>query len=259
MNMRFRLLGDPLLVLEKIGSRAARLRRRRRLAGTAASRLMDGHTGSLSLLDIVIAAQRPAVVYDVGAHVGTWTLLVKSVIPEANIHAFEPLPRHIDAFLKRTSSCSDIHLHRTGLGSDRSTSQLHVANLSDASSFLQIAAAGRETYGLTAVEEVEVPITSIDTAVAAGEVPPPDLLKLDVQGFELEVLRGARNALRTCRWVISEVSFERYYQEQPLFHEIAGHMFELGFVVHALSHQTPLGSRLTQTDVLFENIDLRLR
>ena len=88
--MRKELLYNPYMLLERIGQWAAETRRLRRLSRTSARILNRYHIDSLELLDL-LAKNPPKVVYDIGANRGTWTLLAKTLFPECEIHAFEPL------------------------------------------------------------------------------------------------------------------------------------------------------------------------
>jgi hypothetical protein len=87
--------------------------------------------------------------------------------------------------------------------------------------------------------------------VAREKLPTPDLLKLDVQGYELEVLRGAEATLRQTRAVLCEVSFREFYTGQPLFTEVVAYLGARGFTLHALAEGTALGAPLVQADALF--------
>ena len=82
-------------------------------------------------------------------------------------------------------------------------------------------------------------------------LPQPDLIKIDVQGYELEALRGSMGTLRMVEAIISEVSFEELYEGQCLLHQLASWVSERGFDLHAFGVTTPLGQPLVQTDVLF--------
>lgn len=69
-----------------------------------------------------------------------------------------------------------------------------------------------------------------------------DFLKLDVQGFELLVLKGATQVLRDCLVVHTEVEFVEMYEKQPLFAEVDQHLRGAGFVFHRFAsiHGRPL-------------------
>ena len=74
--------------------------------------------------------------------------------------------------------------------------------------------------GKREVEVLEVPIARLDTALAGESLVADVLLKLDLQGNELEALRGAEHTLRQCRQIILETVFEAEYADEPLFEEI---------------------------------------
>jgi FkbM family methyltransferase len=212
--------------------------------------LHSGHIDSLELLDL-IAGAGVNVIYDIGANVGTWSLLAKSIIPNAKIHAFEPLPEHADAFARACTGLNDIILHHVALGSENSTATLHVTDFSDASSLLPIAEAGRLHFGIQEAGRFATTVRRLDDYRAEKQLPWPDVLKLDVQGYELEVLKGATECLMHAKAVIAEVSFVVIYEEQCLFEGVVELMKERGFRLHALGVNTSLGRPLVQTDALF--------
>ena len=65
-------------------------------------------------------------------------------------------------------------------------------------------------------------------------LPPIDFLKLDVQGAELDVLRGATQTLENVLVIESEVEFVPLYKDQPLFGEMQVFLRERGFLFHKL-------------------------
>jgi FkbM family methyltransferase len=129
--------------------------------------------------------QAGSVVYDIGANVGYFSLLAAVLTgPDGKVAAFEPLPRNIH-YLKR-------HIQLNCLGnievieaavSDRE-GQAHF-NLGASSAMGHIADEG----------EIEVQIVALDPLLDEGRLPPPDVIKIDVEGAEYEVLQGARKLL----------------------------------------------------------------
>ena len=90
--------------------------------------------------------------------------------------------------------------------------------------------------------------------VPAGDIKTPALLKLDVQGFELEVLRGCEELLECFAYVYAECSFVELYSGQALAHDVIGWLAGRGFVlggVYNMSYDS-LG-RAVQGDFLFCN------
>ena len=249
--MRTSLLYDPAVILDRLALAMRRRRRRRSLRGTPAAALNLGHLDSLELLRL-LADHPPAVVHDIGANAGTWTCLLKSIYPAARVDAFEPLDRFTDDFNRWTSAWpGDIRLHRLALGDRSGHATLHVTDFADASSLLPLAAAGRAEFKVAPDATVTVPVARLDDLLASGVVAPPDLIKLDVQGFELTVLRGGENTLACARAVLCEVSTRAFYEGQALFGEIVSHLEARGFHLHALGANLEPGVPFSQTDALF--------
>src|SRR5262249_5778065 len=120
-----------------------------------------------------------------------------------------------------------------------------------ASSFLPLTASGKEQWSIENEAPVSMDIVPLDEIVAQEHLPGPDLIKLDVQGFELEVLRGGTRTLKRARWVLSEVSFRPFYEGQVLFSELAAFLATHGFETYAFGHSVRAGVPLLQLDVLF--------
>ena len=255
--MRLELFYNPRLLIERLAIESQRQRRLRKLHHSVASELKLGHIDSLELLEIVnILTHPPKVVYDIGANIGTWTLLAKSLFPQAQIHAFEPLIIHCEAFKQKTQNILEIYLHKVALGASFCTLDMQVTSFSDASSLLKLADASYEIFGLTKNREESVQVVPLDEYICQYNLPLPDLIKLDIQGYELEALKGATHCLAHAKYLIAEISFLEFYKEQPLFHDIVSFLAQHGFCLYALGTNTPLGKELSQTDVLFIRKDV---
>lgn len=248
--MRASLLFNPLDVVERLAVASMRWRRRRRLRGTPAAGLSLGHIDSLELLEM-LREKPPRVIHDIGANVGTWTCLAKSLYPDAAVEAFEPVPEHEAGFRRWTAMWTDVRLHPVALGPRDGSVALEVTDFADASSVLPLTKEGRKTFNIAPAGRREVPMATLDGLVAGGTVRAPDLIKLDIQGYELEALRGADRSLQAARAVISEVSFRSFYKGQSLFPEVLAHLAERGFCLHAFGSSLQPGKPLIQVDALF--------
>lgn len=249
--MRLSLLYNPLDLIDRLGLAIRRQRRRRRLRHTPAAQLSLGHIDSLELLEL-LAPSPPAVIYDIGANVGTWSCLAKSLYPAAKVEAFEPLAMHFEKFRQNTAAWpGDVRLHACALGPTEGTADMQVMDYSDASSLLPATAEGEREFKIKPVAVQQVTLLPLDTLVARESLPLPDLIKLDVQGYELEVLRGAEACLGHARSVLCEISFRSFYAGQPLFPDVLAFLAQRGFVLKALGVDTALGQPLIQTDALF--------
>jgi len=248
--MRLELLYNPGLLCERLAIASARRRRLSSLKGTPAAGLALGHIDTLELVEI---AQQVGihVIYDIGANVGTWSLLAKSLIPGASVHAFEPLAKHQKEFLRNFADATDVTLHPIALGSACATETFHITDFSDASSLLQPNETSRSHFGVQEVERLPIQVFRLDDYRREKQLAWPDLIKLDIQGFELEALKGAPECLKSVRAVIAEVSFIEYYEGQCLFHDVVGYLAKSGLFLRAFGINTPTGKPVGQTDVLF--------
>jgi FkbM family methyltransferase len=248
--MRLELLYNPRLLCERLAIESVRRRRLAALKDTQAAGLALGHIDTLELVELAGQAGIN-VIYDIGANVGTWSLLAKSLIPRARIHAFEPLGKHQTQFLHNFTGREDITLHRVAVGSDNATETFHVTDFSDASSLLHPSEASLSQFGVREVEQIPLQVFRLDDYRLHQQLPWPDLIKLDIQGYELEALRGGPECLRSAKAIIAEVSFIEYYEGQCLFHDLVAYLAEFGLFMRAFGTNTPTGRPVGQTDVLF--------
>jgi FkbM family methyltransferase len=248
--MRLELLYNPRLLCERLAIESGRRRRFAALKGTQAATLALGHIDTLELVELARQAGI-SVIYDIGANIGTWSLLAKSIIPSARIHAFEPLAKHQAKFLRTFADREDVTLHPIAVGSDNATETFHVTDFSDASSLLQPNEASWSQFGVREVQQFPLQVFRLDDYRRDKQLSWPELIKLDIQGFELEALRGGPECLTSAKAIITEVSFIEYYEGQCLFHDLVTYLAQFGLFMRAFGINTPTGSPVGQTDVLF--------
>ena len=145
-----------------------------------------------------------------------------------------------------------IHLNTCCLGNKNDTALMNISDFSDSSSLLNATPLEFEEFGIKKIAEVSVEVRKLSDLIETQGLPVPDLIKLDVQGFELEVLKGAGEFLDLATYLIIEVSFREYYYGQPLFLEITNYLANHGFSIHAFGVSTAMGKELGQMDILFK-------
>jgi len=255
--MNFSIIYKPKRLIERLALEIARKRRIGKLKNTPGEVLKLGHIDSLELLEIIgkdPSLSANPIVYDVGSNIGTWTLLAKSVLPQAAVHAFEPLYFHISQFNENCRALNDIYLHAYCAGNENGTAIINISSFSDSSSLLAATPLEFEHFHIQKEKEEQVEVKRLADLIDNKSLPAPNVVKLDVQGFELEVLKGLDNWLNSAKYIICEVSFKEYYYGQAQFLDIANYLAGYKFQLFALGNNTPLGTELNQIDVLFKRL-----
>jgi FkbM family methyltransferase len=155
--------------------------------------------GELVLMRSVLP--KATVVIDAGANVGDWTAGALSINAHAQYHLFEPSPTTF-RYLRRRQFPANVMLNNAGLGAAEGEMDLVIFGDGLGSNSLY------DRTGTDAVEQgrERVRITTLDAYCAAHKIEGIDFLKIDVEGHELQVLRGAAELLRAQR--IGVIQFE---------------------------------------------------
>lgn len=139
------------------------------------------------------------VVIDVGANTGVYALSVAAEYPESRVVALEPNPEIAETLRANVavSGFEDrIRPLDIGLGTESGSLPFYRSSYHELSSFNRFNA---ERWGARIVSREVIRVEPLDSLVDAGDVPPPDHIKIDTEGFGLDVLQGARGTLATHR------------------------------------------------------------
>ena len=172
----------------------------------------------------------PRVVYDIGAHEGLWAQMCQDIFAPARLLLFEPQASMHSVARARQPAGAAWEIVPVALGEHEETHVLHVTQNSAASSLLTPLEGDRSiTTDTHAVGEQKVQVMPLDRLVQARQLPPPDLVKIDVQGFEGRVLSGGEKTLAQAQRLVVEVSLREMYEGQSLLPEILSRLTALGF------------------------------
>jgi len=187
----------------------------------------------------------PRTVIDVGAYVGDWTRTCKQLFPEARVLMVEPQVAKASALAQVAADLRDVEARSVLLGATEGAN-VDFYEAESGSSVLRESAQPRPPTG-------QLAMSTLDAITADGPFARPDFIKLDVQGYELQVLKGGEHTLRSAEAVLMEVNLLALHEGVPLFHQAAEFMGKRGFQVYDLCSfiRRPYDGALWQVDVVF--------
>ena len=193
-------------------------------------------------------------VIDVGAHSGQFASSLRQFLPAAQIYAFEPIIECHDKLTRRFSDDPFFKAFRVALGASDGNVPFYASSFPKASSPLVMSALHKRAFPWSAdTFESIVPLRRLDGYRARLRLTPNVLLKIDVQGYEYEVLLGATGILEEISYVLVELSFSELYEGQSDFHNVYRFLADRGFAYAGSWDQltSPLDHAILQADSLF--------
>jgi FkbM family methyltransferase len=186
----------------------------------------------------------PRQIVDAGASNGSWTRECLTVFDQSRYFLVDPLPENAAPLSSLAATSPAVTVWSGALGSAPGDLRLH-AHGDQTSVF--------EAPFNAADPTVAVEMRTLDSFLGTATLEPPQLPKLDVQGFEMDVLRGAARCMETVDVILAEVSFQHVYRKAPLAHELVAFLGERGFCVYDVCTyvQRPLDGELAQADLIF--------
>lgn len=191
-------------------------------------------------------------VIDVGANKGQFALLVQEIAPLAEIISFEPLQAASEVYDTVLGSHPNCKLFNLALGEKAGKKRIHISNKDDSSSLLPITALQNNLFpGTFEKSSADVEQDCLDSLLTLEDLAGHVLLKIDVQGYELEVLKGASTLLAGVEFVYVELSFMELYAGQPNAIDIISFLHSFNFVMSGVYNISSDAGRTVQADFLF--------
>jgi len=173
------------------------------------------------------------VIIDAGAHMGGDSIEMCRLYPGSTVHSFEPVPAIFKLLKHNTRKFNRIHCHTVALSNKNGEQVLHVSSgASDgSSSFLQPKDHLTDHPDVFFNHDITVQTMTLDDWAASQGISQVHLLWLDMQGFELEVLKASTVILPKVKAIHMEVSTRSTYEGVPLYDEVRTWMEAKGFHV----------------------------
>jgi FkbM family methyltransferase len=193
-------------------------------------------------------------IIDAGANSGQFSKAAAHFFPEAKISAFEPLPDLYPVIERKFHKNPNIATYNLALGNENGSISFNRNKYGHISSIMEISDANiHYPKQHEDVERIDVAIKRLDDIIAAQSLARPALLKLDVQGYEMEVLKGADLVLTQLDFIVIEANLEQLYKGQASFTEMNAFLNSKGFEVEAmLDFSLGKGNKYIEIDLLYK-------
>lgn len=173
-----------------------------------------------------LGMKKPTIIFDIGAHFGQTSLHFKKCFPSASVHSFEPVLENFIELKFNTRHKKEIHLNHLALGSSVGTTYM-------------LKGTSNQTHQVHCYPEKplknerasSVRMETIDSYMIQNQIPHIDLLKIDVEGYELEVLKGASNAISNgkVKVILAECDFDSRDKQHTTFNDLWSHLKDKKF------------------------------
>jgi FkbM family methyltransferase len=192
---------------------------------------------------------------DVGANHGRWTESALTCVSPETAVLLEPEPNAFQTLTSKFQGRSNVRLHNTVAGETPGVIDFHVTASDDLSSVLTPNESLTRTLGdhSSVQAKIERDVRPLDDLL--DDLVEISFLKVDVQGFELPVLRGAKETLKKTRFLLIEMNYFTKYEGGSDFTAVHQHLTDAGFQLRDFSEPAVVNGRATFSDALYQNPD----
>ena len=200
---------------------------------------------ALDVLGLLLEGSGPLTAIDVGANCGEMAERLLRELTGATVYAFEPVPATFQHLRERASNLPGLRPVQAAAGAADGRVAIRVLSDDRFSSVLPMSADTAHRYGALSepMSTITVPMVRLDDWAAIEGVKGASVLKIDVQGLELAVLRGARRLLEQQVVAVKcEAQLTPQYEGASTFAEIDLELRARGFILHQIHELWPLGN-----------------
>ena len=217
--------------------------------------LIKGVAAGTEHLNFLSCFKNLNTIVDIGAHQGQFALISKYKFKSAKIYSFDPLKNSMMKYsqiLKVKDGCT---FFNTAIGNTNSLKKINISKKDDSSSILTITDQQTKTFKNTEkIDEEDIKIQKLNDCIDKNTLNKPCLMKIDVQGYELEVLKGSEQLLKYFDYLYIECSSVEFYKNQPLFDDINNWLNKRNFsFVKSYNDYKDLENKTIQADYYFIN------
>lgn len=193
-------------------------------------------------------------VVDIGANQGQFTNKILKILPGSKIFCFEPLPDEFNDLKRTFKNHPDISLLNYALGNKVGKTIFQKNKFSPSSSVLEMSENHEVNFPFTTDSlQIEVPMERLDNFLNLIDPDDKTLIKIDVQGYESEVISGGKEVLNKSKVVLIETSFVELYKGQKLFEDIYRCLNAMGYKYKGSTNNiySSISGEILQSDSIF--------
>jgi FkbM family methyltransferase len=207
------------------------------------------------ILSKILTPDKVRYIIDGGASIGNTSIRLSNLFPKAKVFSIDPYPPFFNALTHASKLNPNISAHNTALSNYDGISTLNINMSEDTNSLLNTNKENSKVFGdlLAKKDQIEVVCTTLDSFTEANSIENIDILKLDLQGYELMALQGATKILQKQKVgiLLCEIIFEDIYEGQTRPYELINflikeHSFKFFNFYQKNYHQ----GRLLQADII---------
>jgi FkbM family methyltransferase len=191
-------------------------------------------------------------IIDIGGADGTTSVMFSNAFPSAKIFVFEPIQESFHKIELKALENKNLVPINKAIGNFKGTSKINIANRITSSSLLLLNADKMsDAFGenLKFNRQVEIEVSTLDDEFSSEE--PISIIKIDVQGFELEVLKGGINTLKRTDLLLLEVGNHDGYLNAPGYYLVDEFLRNNSFVLYDIFPSLKDRGRLKEWDVIY--------
>jgi FkbM family methyltransferase len=194
------------------------------------------------------------IVVDVGGGTATTAKIFSEYFPKNKIYVFEPIKASFGAIKSESNGHDNWVLVNKAIGSSIGSAVIHIANRITSSSLLDLNFEKDGSFLSDSLQEKSqetIEITTLDLFLPNEAT--IEVLKIDVQGFEMEVLKGGASTLTRTKVIVLEVSNHDGYKGAPLYYDLDTFLRNAGFELYDLLPSLRSKKKLQEWDSIYVN------
>ena len=193
-------------------------------------------------------------IIDVGGADGTVSIMLSKAFPNAKIYTFEPIQASFQQLSQNTNTYPNIQINNLALGNKAQKLQMQIAERITSSSLFDINEEIEDKYLATNIKkksEEEIEVKRLDDIFDDNQI--FNLIKLDVQGYELEVLKGGIEVLKQTKIVLIEMQNHDIYSKAPKYYDLDAFLREHHFILYDIVPSIRRDKKLYEWDSIYLN------